>query len=764
MRIAAALIAAACCAGADLPLGLVERVDKDAVAARFDAAARIAPGQMVALYGPGAVVKHPLTGKVVTENRKLLAKAQVLGADGPLLKLRVLWKADGVAAAEAGWDAVPLPGEAAPNGPPALTAAVPAVTAAPGTTVTIKIPVADPDGDPLSCAWELAGAAGRCGRLDSHISALPEVVWTAPAAAPEGGIQLKLVVRDPLGQEVAVAVPLALAGNDDPHRPRKAFAAYGYGQEPTWVGMARGDDGTWIGIDDGGKVLRVAAGWAQSAAVAFAGESAPRKPLTVALRGKELYVLDAGKQQVAVFTDSGSPRRVLAGLAAPTDLAVGADGSVWVADAGSGGVMAFEPNGRFRARLGRNAGEDGFTRYAPTRVCLAPDGTVVALDPEARRLQRYGSDLRRLDTWTITGDPKLAPVDIAWHPRGLLVLLADGSVQLFGGKGTVAETWKPAAASGLLEDPGEAATIDVDPSGETVVAYPRNGALALHAGDGRLLGVRAPGLRRSQSAWAVDGLGRSLGLDTDYGVVWVYDGEGWRTARAGGRARDGGPFSQAGAMAASPDGSALAVIDADKRSVIRFDGHDWRKAPLVFANRGKNNGQLESPVSIALDEAGRCYVLDEDQYRVSVFAPSGDFLFAFGEKGKDASQLYEPKQVAVAPDGSAAWVYDENHYELKKFALDQAAKSAKHVATAGGKGYDPGQFRSVVAMAVDRGGLLHACDDSRGDWQLLDFRGSSLIAVQARKAEEVFRGMKTMAVSPDGQVWLAGGGALTGLR
>jgi DNA-binding beta-propeller fold protein YncE len=757
LRTLVPLVLAASASAADLPLGLVEAVDKGAVVVRFDAAAKLALGQMVALHGPGPVVKHPLTGKVVTEQRKLLAKGQVVAIEGERLRLRVLWRA-GEAQPEAGWDAVPLPGEAAPNAPPAAGAALPAVSAPAGASIVVKLPVVDPDGDPLVIAWELIGAAGRCGHLDARVTALPEVVWTAPGQPPEGGIALKATVTDPYGQQAVLSLPLEVKGGDDARRPRKAFAGLGTGQDPAWSNLERADDGSWIGVDDAGRVLRVGAGWQQ--AIPFALGEGVRRPLAAAMRGKELHVLDRDKAAVLIFTEAGQLRRTLGGLSEPGDLAVGADGTVYVADQRAGGVMVFDAGGRFRARAGR-VGDDGFAEVS--RVCVGPGGSLAVLDAQARRLHRFDGELRRLDAWTVTGDPKVRPVDVAVHPRGLVVLLEDGSVQLYGGKGTVSETWKPSAGAGLADNPGAAVAIATDAGGEVLVCH-ANGATARLAADGRVLGLRGPGLLASATRWAADGLGRIFALDVDTGLLAVHDAEGWRTARIGGTTRNGGPFAEAGAMAVVPDGSAIAVLDVDKRTVVRFDGRDLRKAPLVFGGEGSNNGQFKSPLAIAADEAGRTYVLDEDLYRVSVFDAAGQFLFAFGEKGGAPNQLDEPILVAVSPAGDAAYIFDEDRYEVKKYALDQQAKAGRHAATGGGKGSNPGQFRGAVAMQVDRQGLLHVLDTSRGDWQTVDFRGQSLLPVSARPTAELLRGAATLAVSPDGTAWLAGGGTAVGLR
>ena len=65
---------------ADSPSGIVDHVtdaaDGALVVVRFDAQAAsvLVPGEMVALYAPGTVEKHPLTGQVITSRPILAAK------------------------------------------------------------------------------------------------------------------------------------------------------------------------------------------------------------------------------------------------------------------------------------------------------------------------------------------------------------------------------------------------------------------------------------------------------------------------------------------------------------------------------------------------------------------------------------------------------------------------------------------------------------------------------------------------------------------
>jgi hypothetical protein len=170
--------------------------------------------------------------------------------------------------------------------------------------------------------------------------------------------------------------------------------------------------------------------------------------------------------------------------------------------------------------------------------------------------------------------------------------------------------------------------------------------------------------------------------------------------------------------------------------------------------KGTNNGQWKEPIKLTIDEAGRIYVLDAGLHRVVVFDNEGRFLYNVGryERGKGADELADPRLLAVAPAGDALYVYDYDRYDVKKFALDQNAKTGTHVTNAGGKGDNPGQIRKLSGLGCDRLGLLYLMDAGREDLQVLDFRGSNAVAVYAWGLEKSLdlRRPEHLAVLPDG--------------
>jgi DNA-binding beta-propeller fold protein YncE len=97
----------------------------------------------------------------------------------------------------------------------------------------------------------------------------------------------------------------------------------------------------------------------------------------------------------------------------PTNLALAADGSMYVADGyGNARIHKFAPDGRLLASWGEPGGAAGEFRI-PHGIAVAPDGTVVVADRENSRLQFFNPDGQFLREWTAIARPCQVVVDAA---------------------------------------------------------------------------------------------------------------------------------------------------------------------------------------------------------------------------------------------------------------------------------------------------------------------------------------------------------------
>ncbi|HEX3135822.1 MAG TPA: NHL repeat-containing protein, partial [Planctomycetota bacterium] len=266
-------------------------------------------------------------------------------------------------------------------------------------------------------------------------------------------------------------------------------------------------------------------------------------------------------------------------------------------------------------------------------------------------------------------------------------------------------------------------------------------------------------------AYAADGANRIYGIDAEHHRVVVLDAEGWRLATFGKAVRQGGTLAAPLALAVQPDGAALAVLDSDTLQISRFDTATGTS--VVFGGPGKGDGQFDSPVSVAMDQDGRCYVLDVGLHRVSVFDAKGRFEHHFGryERGEAPDLLRAPRLVTVSCDSGTVFVYDEDTSLIKAFAIDHATNQVRHLGNVGGRGVGPGQFSRLTGMGCDRRGRLYCLDYKRADLQVFDTAAPVPTLLTTLRGEQAsIRKMLLLALHPDGIPYIIGGDQFTGLH
>lgn len=188
-------------------------------------------------------------------------------------------------------------------------------------------------------------------------------------------------------------------------------AAAAGGQAP-WTGLKSPSDASfdekgrlWV-VDQGGSALRVfdasggsLGGWGGRGT----GEYAMKDPSGIAIHGDNVYVADTYNTGVEVFSQAGQFKgKSSAGLYNPHDIAVGADGQVWITDTGNGRVVVCGADlGSPRSVGKQGAGPEEFS--APIGIAIGPSGDVYVADAGNGRVQVLNANGEFKTRWKFNG-------------------------------------------------------------------------------------------------------------------------------------------------------------------------------------------------------------------------------------------------------------------------------------------------------------------------------------------------------------------------
>ncbi|MFJ6675931.1 hypothetical protein ACIQMJ_32935 [Actinosynnema sp. NPDC091369] len=484
----------------------------------------------------------------------------------------------------------------------------------------------------------------------------------------------------------------------------------------------------------------------------------------------------------------------------PTGLDVGPDGSVYVADSGNHRVRRIDPNGVIttvagNGRRGDRGGNvavlgDGGPATAatvtPVDVAVGVDGSLYLADGENSRIRRVAPD-GTISTvagggrrWKEAADGHPAVEAGLGHPSAVAVgrdgavYLLDGGIQGVwpsvrmidprGGIRTVAgSSYRYEEEGGFGGDGGPAVEAELNnphdiatgPNGTLYIADTYNARIRAVTAEGVITTVAGTGVRADSGDGGdatTAGVGEPQAVDVDgSGSVLTVNLRGDRTRRI-----DRGAITTI-ATPAQPSGTAGR--DADESATeVAVDA-----------------------AGMAVDHDGALFVADRTSgvYRITADG-------AIDRSFADHAEFARPEAVAVGPDGS--------RYIASGGAVHRLTAGGTPVLVAGGgpvaEGNDrvePGHpatiahFRSVVDLAVSAGGVLYVAtpeaayrlDDGklttvydRADDGREQLRG---IAVDAERhlyiavSDEGHDSGLVHRVNPDGErVIVAGNGASTG--
>ncbi len=97
------------------------------------------------------------------------------------------------------------------------------------------------------------------------------------------------------------------------------------------------------------------------------------------------------------------------------------------------------------------------------------------------------------------------------------------------------------------------------------------------------------------------------------------------------------------------------------------------------------------------------YVADSDNHRIQVFTAEEKFLRMFGRHGQGRGELNCPISIAIDTN-DRVYVGDLNHL-VSVFTSD-----GQFITSFGGLGNGPGEFNYPCGLAVNASGVVYVCD------------------------------------------------------
>ncbi|MEK6410511.1 MAG: peptidyl-alpha-hydroxyglycine alpha-amidating lyase family protein [Acidobacteriota bacterium] len=192
--------------------------------------------------------------------------------------------------------------------------------------------------------------------------------------------------------------------------------------------------------------------------------------------------------------------------------------------------------------------------------------------------------------------------------------------------------------------------------------------------------------------------------------VYKFSPDGKLLLTLGGRGiagNDSSHFNRPTDVAVAPDGSFYVSDGYGNSRVLKFaaDG----KFLFQWGTKGNGPGQFDLPHGIALDAAGRVFVVDRQNARVQVFDSGGKYLTLW--KGP---HFVNPQDIAIRSDGIAFVVDIGDNIGNDKFpdrsGMLVIRPDGSLVARFGRFGNYDGQFVIAHGVAVGKGGEVYVAD------------------------------------------------------
>jgi tripartite motif-containing protein 71 len=399
----------------------------------------------------------------------------------------------------------------------------------------------------------------------------------------------------------------------------------------------------------------------------------------------------------------------------PQSVAIGPDGSVYVADQSSSVVQVFDPRGGFVREVGRagiRPGELG----AVGAIAVAADNTLFVAEG-TNRIDRFDATGALVGSFGRRGDDV---GEFYFGAGGGNDAPAGGGLAVSGNHLYVSDSYNDRVQRFNLDGSGATELVGPGrlayPRGLTVsgtrllVADDKNHRIAVFDTGGRFMRTFAsgPGPRPGQLdapfGIAVDRAGRVfVADDLNHRVVRFGPKSAYRyKARWGHYGTGRGALAYPRAIAVDPAG-LLYVTNTGNDRIDVFD----RSGGLLrsFGSSGRANGQFNTPLGVGADASGIRAVADSVNGRVQLLNPDGSVATVWGSVAPGPTILRNPVAVAFDAAGNG-YVLDKRRARILVF--DRTTGLLRRTIASQGSG--PGRLRDPSALAITPGGTIYVAD------------------------------------------------------
>lgn len=467
--------------------------------------------------------------------------------------------------------------------------------------------------------------------------------------------------------------------------------------------------------------------YSSSVGTSGAGNGQLAHPGDVAVGAEgNLFVVDTNNDRIEKFSESGAYLSQFGTkgsgngqLNRPSALAVAANGNVWVTDSLNRRVEEFTSVGAYVAQFGgAGTGSGQFAGSGPEGIAIDYHGNIWVADTYGGRLEKFseaGQFIRSVGTKGTAYEQLGQPTAVEVAPGGQVYVTdwEDDKVAEYGEGGAfIRQFGSQGNEPGQLQQP---TGIAIDSRGDVWVGDQENQRVDEFNQAGEYLsrfGTEGSGAGQFRLQYPI-------GIATDAkGDLWVTDALDNRVEKwvSSGYANPSVPtFLRAIGSAGSGNGQfewPTGIAVDSKNNIWVTDLLHNRLEKLnekgqylsQFGSGGTGNGQFDHPMTLAIDSKGDLWATDTESNRIEEFSETGTFIRAVGSKGIANGQFNWPAGIAIDSENDV-WVADTNNNRIEEFS-----ETGAFMRSFGSKGSGAGQMVEPYGVAISPEGNIWVAD------------------------------------------------------